>query len=85
MKTVTLKLDRYSKIILTIIALALGGILLKDLFKPSPAQGSYDQTVKISSGSIDDLASALDGLRVREMNTVDVQVINTVDVCETCQ
>ena len=77
MKTITLKFDLLTKVILTVIASALLGILLKDLFKPSPAEAYYDQVVKLDYGSIIDLANQLDGLNVK--------VTNTVDVCETCQ
>ncbi len=71
----------YTNFILTVIALALIGLLAHDIFAPTPAQAQY-------GAEFDDTRI------VRAVNElwdnlyyygVDVNVTNTVDVCETCQ
>lgn len=78
MKSVTLKLDLYSKIILTVIAIALVGLFLRGSNIIQEAKANPQTQVYITNPEDigREVARYLDGLNVNVTNTVDVNVTN---------
>lgn len=71
-------MNSYTNVILTIIAVALVGLLLSNLF-------GLSYTVALSDQTLTKLYWKLNGLEVDVTNTIDAEITNTVDVCEVCQ
>ena len=82
MKSITLKLDLYSKIVLTVIAISLVGLLLRGFNINQEAKAGYGDTVYIANP--EDIgravANRIDGLNVNVTNAVDVNVTDPIDV-----
>jgi hypothetical protein len=78
MKTVTLRLDRYSRIILTIIAVALVLIALKPLLPDE--LGATPQLLDVNIAEVGGGYVSYGTLTVEVENTVGVEVENQVDV-----
>lgn len=92
MKTITLKLDSYSKLVLTVIAIALIGVALRP-FLPSELEANpqvvdvniaeiggysqYGKTLQISGDVDANISGTVD---VSVENTVDVNVENASDI-----
>ena len=78
-----MKTDLYTKVILTVIAVALVGILVKDIDFVSKAQAKSPNTTEVlktqSSGTIDVNIVKIGGRSVSYGN-LPVDVKNTVDV-----
>jgi len=77
MKSITLKLDLYSKVILTTIALALLGLLFQGFGGNQNARAGYGDT-RVEISNPDDIGDAVaDALAWK---TFDVNVTNSSDI-----
>jgi hypothetical protein len=78
MKTVTLKTDLFSKIILTVIALALIGLFVQNFGSSQDVRASYGDTVTIENAS--EIGDAVSNALISQ--ELQVNVNNMIDASD---